>query len=247
MKASDAVQQRAQQRATRWDLPFIERRKQGLSKVFDQVAAALMFSADGVRIATRDGQLRPSLSTAAIRLRHIAAGEGDPLIRAADLRSGDEVVDCTYGLGRDAVVAAHIVGPSGSITALEASAALFYMANENEPLSQFDGGIDAEPAPVTLVHGDARVWLNDPAADSADVVLIDPMFETPKSSDASFGLLRSLADDGSLDQEWVDAAKRVARRCVVVKTGRWEPWFDAVGLVEVHSWGNARWYRADSS
>lgn len=244
LKASGALKARAEQRAAEWGLPYFERRKLGMFAVFEHVDAALIFAAKGVYVATADGQLRPHLSTAAIRLRHIAAGESDPLIRAGDLGPGDHVIDCTYGLGRDAVVAAHIVGNTGSIIGLEASTALFHMANENRPLAEFDGAIDIEPAAIELVHADARTWLAEAAPDSSDVVLIDPMFENPKTSDASFSLLRLLADETPLDEAWVRSAQRVARRCVVVKTGRWAPWFDEVGLVEVHSHSNARWYRA---
>jgi len=216
-----------------------------MARIHQQADALLLFADQGLYIASRDGQLRPHLSTAAIRLRHIAAGEGDPLIRAADLGSGDHVIDCTYGLGRDAVVAAHIVGPTGSLIGIEASPALFRMADENKPLADYGGGIDLEPAAVTLVHADAPTWLANAEPQSADIVLIDPMFEKPKTSDASFALLRSVADHTELDEQWVRAAQRVARRWVVVKSGKWLPWFDRLGLESVHSHGNARWFRVE--
>ncbi len=244
LKASNALKERAERRAQQWGLPYFERRKQGMFAVFDNVDVALMFATKGVYIATAEGQLRPHLSTAAIRLRHIAAGESDPLIRAAELRAGDRVVDCTYGLGRDAVVAAHIVGVTGAVIGIEASAALFHMADENRPLSELEGSIEIEPATIEVISGDARSWLEAAPTDAADVILIDPMFANPKTSDASFSLLRQLADETPLEEAWVRSAQRVAQRCVVVKTGRWAPWFDDVGLTEVHSHGNARWYRA---
>jgi len=214
-----------------------------MARIYRDADTLLLFAEQGVYIASRDGQLRPHLSTAAIRLRHIAAGEGDPLTRAADLRLGDDVIDCTYGLGRDAAVAAHIVGPRGSVVGIEASPPLFRMADENKPLAEFDGAIDGEPAPIALVNADARAWLAAAEPKSADIVLIDPMFENPKTSDASFALLRTLADDTELDAAWVRAAQRVARRWVIVKSGSWFPWFDEIGLDAVHSHGNARWFR----
>ena len=243
LKASPDIQELAIMRAVEWELPFYDRRKDPMSRIYDRADAVLLFAAEGVYISTAGGQLRTNLSTAAIRLRHIAAGESDPLIRAGDLRNGDVIVDCTYGLGRDAVVAAHIIGPTGSLTALEASPALFHMADENAPLAEFDGAIELEAATITLVHADARDWLATQPAQSADVVLIDPMFESPKTSDASFALLRTVANDSVLDQEWVERAQRVARRWVVVKSGSSLPWFDEVGLEPIHSHGNARWFR----
>lgn len=243
LKASPDIQELAMMRAVEWELPFYDRRKDPMVRIYDRADAVLLFAAEGVNISTAGGQLRTNLSTAAIRLRHIAAGQSDPLIRAADLRSGDIVIDCTYGLGRDAIVAAHIIGPTGSLTALEASPALFHMANENKPLAAFVGAIELEAAHIALVHTDAREWLETQPAQSADVVLIDPMFETPKSSDASFSLLRSVANETTLDQEWVERAQRVARRWVVVKSGSRLPWFEDIGLEPIHSHGNARWFR----
>ena len=243
LKASTDVYDRAQERAHVWGLPFFDRRKDSMATMYAHAEALLLFAAEGVLLSTADGQLRVSLSTAAIRLRHIAANESDPLIRAAELRPGDSVVDCTYGLGRDAVVAAHIIGPTGTLVGIEASKALFHLADENDPLAQQAGAIDVEAATISLVHSDARAWLEQAPAQSADVVLIDPMFEKPKTSDASFSILRSVASEIPLDQEWVASARRVARRWVVVKSGSWPPWFDDIGLVNVHSHGNAQWFR----
>jgi len=243
LKASSEVRARAMECSTAWGLPFYDRRKDSIERIHGQADVLLLFAAKGLYISSAHGQLRPHLSTAAVRLRHVAAGQSDPLIRAADLQAGDSVIDCTYGLGRDAVVAAHIIGPTGSLIGIEASAALFYMAQENRPLAECDGAVDVEPADITVVHADARDWLAQQPSQSVDIVLIDPMFANPKSSDASFGLLRSLASDIQLDQQWVERAQRVARRWVVVKSGNWFPWFDEIGLVAVHSHGNARWFR----
>lgn len=247
LKATKELHGHAQQRAEAWGLPFFDRRKNSMVQMFEHADAMLLFAANGVYISTIHGQLRPNLSTAAIRLRQVGAGEGDPLIRAAELQAGDDVVDCTYGLGRDAVVAAHAIGSSGALTALEASPALFHMADENKPLADLEGAVSLDAAPISLVHDDARSWLVDAPAHSVDVVFIDPMFDTPKNSDASFGILRSVANEMSLDREWVERARRVARRWVVVKSGESLPWFDDVGLVAVHSHGNARWYRVAGS
>lgn len=248
LKASADLRRLAATRANEWGLPFYDRREDPMSRVHERADAVLLFTASGVCIATAEGQLKTNLSTAAVRLRHINAGESDPLIRAADLRAGDDVIDCTYGLGRDAVVAAHVVGPTGSLTAVEASPALFYMADENPPLAEYDGAVPMAAADINLVHADARTWLETQPSQSADIVLIDPMFENPKSSDASFSLLRAVAKtDTTLDRKWVERAQRVARRWVVVKSGNWFPWFDEIGLEPIHSHGNARWFRVASA
>ena len=68
-----------------------------------------------------------------------------------------------------------------------------------------------------------------PAA-SVDCVMLDPMFDQPKKSSPHFELLRKFADHRPLDRETLDEARRIARRWVVVKGGRYTKQFDRLGL-----------------
>lgn len=182
----------------------------------------------------------------------MSRSEPDPIVRAAELRPGDRVLDTTFGLGRDSLVASCAVGPTGSVTALESSLALFLLGTHglsNGPLSpdELRTQFDLKPAPIDLQRAVAHEFLGEAAEDSADVVFIDPMFGEPKTSDTGFQILRSLADGSALDREWVEQAKRVARRWVVVKCGPSEPWFSNVGLEHVRGHSNANWWRVSGS
>ena len=242
LKATAETQIRARERAQHWEIPFVARDNLGIAAILPEGGAALVFSNAEMHIATSHGRLKHHLGTAFIRLKSLDRGDGDPLVRAGDLRPGDHVLDTTFGLGRDAAVAARAVGATGRITALESSTALFHLADE--ALAQ-ESLLDAS-APITLHHQDARTFLENQADSSADVVLVDPMFTTPKASDAGFEILRAVADTTPLDREWIRAARRAARRCVVVKVGEAQPWFDAESLVRVHSHSSATWYRASA-
>ena len=99
-------------------------------------------------------------------------------------------------------------------------------------------------APIQLTQGDATKYLATAETNSADVVLIDPMFEAAKTSDSGFELLRSVADPMALTEQWVRDARRVARRRVVVKTGASQDWFAGAGLARVQSHSNANWWHA---
>jgi len=244
LKATDATEQRCRVNAARWGLTYAERNNQGLAAILPPGGAALVHSNTDVHIATLDGRLYHHLGTAFIRLKSLERGDGDPLVRAGDLVAGDHILDTTFGLGRDSTVAARAIGPTGHITAVESSTALFHLANETLK----EGNPDEHSAPVQLVHDDALAVLLRQPASSTDVVLIDPMFTTPKNSDAGFELLRAVADTTPLSQQWVRQARRVARRVVVVKFGGAPPaWFDEEQLTRVHSHSNATWYRAASS
>jgi hypothetical protein len=51
------------------------------------------------------------------------------------------------------------------------------------------------------------------------VVVFDPMFRHARAQDPSFELVRRLCDPVPLSPEALARARRVARRCVVVKDG----------------------------
>ena len=56
---------------------------------------------------------------AMIRIKRIMRGESDPFLIAGDINEGNAVLDCTLGLGSDAIVASFAVGEHGQVVALE--------------------------------------------------------------------------------------------------------------------------------
>lgn len=251
-KARTEAISRAKAFAGQWGYEYRERGDQPFDAMIGPGDAALVFTNSELRLASLAGSLTSHLGTAFIRLKSFSRNEGDPLIRAGELQPGDRVIDTTFGLGRDAVVAASAVGLTGAVTALESSPGLFHLGH----FGLTDGALatnqvaliaGAAPAPTELVFADAREWLSTAPSDSADVVLVDPMFDEPKTSDTGFSLLRSVADDAPIDETWVANARRVARRWVVVKAGPSAPWFADAGLEPVQSHSNANWWRASAS
>jgi 16S rRNA (guanine1516-N2)-methyltransferase len=147
--------------------------------------------------------------------RRPSAG-ADPLLRAAG--PWPEVVDATAGWGVDggtlaaagrtvALVERHPV-----LAALLAAAIARALA-AGSPVAQR----------LRLVEADARHWL---ATASADVVLLDPMYPEPDGGarkGEGLHLVRLLVGD-DLDQgDLLEAARRAARRRVVVKRPRHAP------------------------
>lgn len=62
-------------------------------------------------------------------MKRLRNGEPDTLLALAGVRPGDRIVDCTAGLGSDAIVFAFAVGDEGTVVALESAAipAFFYL------------------------------------------------------------------------------------------------------------------------
>jgi len=181
-----------------------------------QAEAFLVFEREAVTLTDTHGAFAFSAGMAHLRRLRLERGEGDTLVRLADLRPGDTVLDCTLGLGQDALVCARAVGPAGRVVGLEASLALYAVVSEG--LDAYDVG----PAStrVRAHHAEAGAWLKEQETGSFDVVLFDPMFEKPKKSQPAFEVLRRFAEHSPLTPETLAEARRVARRWVLVKAGR---------------------------
>src|SRR5512138_1638232 len=153
------------------------------------------------------------------RARERRAGGGDattrdPFLEAAGIEEGDAVLDCTLGLGADALVAAVAVAPGGRVVGVEASPALAAWVAEG--LRRLG---DEAAARVEVRAGDHAEVLAALPERSFDVVVFDPMFRHARAEPAGFDVVRRLADPRPLSPEALARARRVARRWVLVKDG----------------------------
>jgi len=134
----------------------------------------------------------------------------DPLPRAIGLnrRSTVSVVDATAGLGRDAMVLAHLGCTVIAVERVPALCALLQLA------------VDDLGAEIEVVKAESTSWLADISSEKfPDVVYLDPMFSDPgrsqvkKEMQACRALARETGDGAAL----LAAARRVAKDRVVVK------------------------------
>jgi SAM-dependent methyltransferase len=211
--------------AGRYGIPYVARGGRALSRVVAEggAEAALVLSQARAVLSVRGAEHAWSPGMGALRLKRYldlrAGGRGDatardPFLDAAGIEPGDAVLDCTAGLGADALLAAAAAGPGGRVLALESSQAL--AAWTGEGLRRFP----AEAARrVEVLHADHRELLAATAPRSFDVVLFDPMFRHARAEPGGFDVVRRLSDPRPLSPEALAAAGRVARRWVVVKDG----------------------------
>ena len=221
---SHADEEDARAAAARRALPFVARGRRSAAEVLGEAGAdallvlsrrwsALSLGGEARRWAAGMGALR------AKRARTRAAGSEDPTARdpfleAALLEDGDQVLDCTAGLGADALVAATAIGERGRVLGLESSPALAAWVGEGLLRS-------GDPAAARIEiraedHAEALLALPER---SFDVVVFDPMFRHARAEPAGFDLVRQLADPRPLSPEALARARRVARRHVLVKDG----------------------------
>lgn len=206
--------------AHQWGVPFFPRHyKESITPWFDSRAHALLvFGHDGVTLWDREGHHGFHGGMAHLRRLRLAAGEGegDTFVRMADLRKGDALLDCTLGLGQDALVASLAVGPEGRVVGVEKSLPLCALAAEG--LKLYELGPDS--CRIEVVHADAHEYLRTLPDRSFDIVFFDPMFARPRKSQPGFDVLRRFADYAPLTPETLREGRRVARRWVVVKGAR---------------------------
>ena len=251
LRPSPAEEAEARAAAVRHGLPFVARGRRAAAEALARGAAPRRCSSSPrapsvLAVGGEEWRWSPGMGALrAKRLRARAGARGDPSARdpfldAAGLREGDEVLDCTVGLGADALVAAAAAGPRGRVVGLEASAPLAAWVAEG--LRRLDDPAARRIEIRAADHAEALAALPDR---SFDVVLFDPMFRHARAEPAR---LRRRAPArrpaAALARRRSPARAAVARRWVVVKDGA--PGWDLarLGLVPLPSARGAHRYYA---
>lgn len=174
-------------------------------------------------------------STAAVRVKRLRKGEPDPLLELAGIRPGDRIIDCTAGLGSDAIVFSYASGEEGAVTALESAKVPSFLLQQG--LSVYDSdvpGLNEAMRRIRVLRTDHLTFLKQQPDHSAEVVYFDPMFRKPITESSSIKAIRGIADDRALSAEAIQEAVRVARRAVVLKEHRDSEEFERLGFTEMY-------------
>jgi 16S rRNA (guanine1516-N2)-methyltransferase len=205
-RVGEARRSYARSRAEQWDAEYLERDGRSLPRMLAEFDAVLVFDQSRVRLVDQAASIGFHPGMAYQRIRRLQRGGTDPLVEAAGLRCGQRILDATLGFGQDALVAAAVVGSTGSVMGLEASRILFAFADEGLPTCVLPPGTDLEVAKVVSVqHSEAMSWLAG-TRERFDVALLDPMFSHPKRAHPSFATLRRHALHAPLTDELIRAA-----------------------------------------
>lgn len=201
------------------DIPYIPRQRKSLSslRVETGAAAVIVWEETGPVLYIDDQKLFFHPSMAKNRLAAARKGMAeDVMARACSIKPGDSFLDCTLGMGADAIVASYF--SRGQVTGLEKSPAIYYvikwgMMNYHSQMTWLEDAIHR----IQVVNADHHTFLKNQADDSFDIVYFDPMFRRPLLTSQPLAPLRLLADPAPLSDEAVAEACRVARKCVVMK------------------------------
>ena len=217
------------------DIPFVARRKRSIkaTQAAENGDDCIVYGKNRIELHRFQGEepffFHPNL--AMVRIKRIMNGESDPYLVAGDISTGSTVLDCTLGLGADAIVASFAVGESGKVVALEDNRFIAYLVAHG--LKTWEDGDDRilqamRRIEVKQIHHYEA--LKQMADHSVDVVYFDPMFDESILESNGIRELTHLAATHSLSEKIIQEAKRVARKRVVLKDHFRSPRFEQFGF-----------------
>lgn len=230
-----SLTQKAEQLAEQLGSRAVHRRNLTVPKLQKRyrVRDVLVVTEQGLRCYRDDGPplfFHPSMTY--LRIMRLLDGlQEEPLLKLADVRPGDTVIDCTAGLCSDAIMFSHGVGQAGKVIAVEADPLISLIAREGLASYETDlPAVNEAMRRITVIQGHHLDILRQQPDKSADVIYFDPMFAAPVEESASILPLRSFAYEQPLLQESIREAKRVARRTIVLKELRGSSLFAELGF-----------------
>ena len=182
---------------------------------------------EGLLIVEREGlalwvagqtfRYHPNMAT--MRVRALSQKKNDGLVDALQLKTGASLLDCTCGLGADAIVAAHAVGPTGRVRALESSTLLALLVIRGMARYSLVSPPELIPAMrrVEVHHTDFTDYLRRESDNTWDIVYFDPMFSETIDISQGLDIVRRLANPDGPSLHDVQEARRVARHRVAMK------------------------------
>lgn len=204
----------AQTIAQRLQLPYRAR----VGPLQPEDGPALVVTKEHLVIETSSGQLFFHPGMARPRIRALEQGRTDVMIEAMGLTAGQSVLDCTLGLGADALVAAYVAGETGRVVGVEAVPALAEVVRIGMATYQFkhESVVEAMRR-VEVVCAEHGQYLSSLPDNAFDVVYFDPLFRDPVQETIHMQPWRELGRQQPLALDTLQQACRVARRRVVVK------------------------------
>lgn len=221
-KRSDEGQiEKCKQLAHKWGLQYIPRNKRSVEMLLKELECSGIFIVEREKIVYKglDFNLYWHPSTAKIATGELGQLKYTSLIKALDLKDDDHVLDCTFGLGSDALRIAMALGEKGRVTGIESALPMALLSTEG--LNNVENlkvlALERAAEKINVVLGQHYDFLKAQPTGSFDSIYFDPMFEQPKLEAHGINGFRHLAAREKLTEEVLVEALRVCRKRVVVK------------------------------
>ncbi|MFZ5644187.1 MAG: class I SAM-dependent methyltransferase [Bacillota bacterium] len=235
-KTNYEIIQKAERIGKNLGLPFLPREDYSIDQLISRhnLGGLLVFKKDSIVYKYPGGEFFFHPGMAKLRINEILNGKTDQMIKALDLRPGDSVLDCTLGLGSDAIVISYVNG-GGEVIGLEYSPVISLIVKEG--LAHYREDVSEELIQamkrITVICSDYNSYLKNNPDNSVDIVYFDPMFRTAGNKIYAIDAIRPIANSSPLSADSLKEAQRVARRRVVVKESKNSSEFWRLGIEKI--------------
>jgi len=244
LNADEVLVEKAQKAAKKYGSRYLPRERYNLTEIKEVYDVDYILVLDrNNRLVLGDSDFTWHPGMAMHRIRGYLTGQIDPFLKALAIEQGDHVLDCTLGIGSDALKAAWAVGSEGKVIGLEASPViaaitdwgLSYQSHnfrwKNLPMEELASRIEVK-------HYLALEYLKEQPDNSWDIVYFDPMFQAAVKTSAAMNSMRPVACYEKFNKITLDEAIRVCRKRVVLKERKNSELFDELNCPEVISSNN---------
>jgi hypothetical protein len=231
--------------ASKLGVPFIERKRASLNELFSELhqEKACIVTKQEWRYEDIQGHVfffHPNMSI--LRIKHLIKGMPDSFIQSSGMEQGDHILDCTLGMGADAIVSSFVVGEQGRVVGLESEPAIAAIVQHG--LKTYDSKrkpVNEAMRRIEVVQADYDSYLRESPDCSYDIVCFDPMFRQTVKESAAMQALKPLANPAPLNKWAVKEALRVARKAVLLKERVVSGEFERLGFQVVKEASNYAW------
>lgn len=239
--SSEALTAKAKQFAERSGGRFAARRRFSVDQLLEKAedGLVLVVTEAEMRLYKKDAKqseqpLTYHPSMAYVKLKGMMNGKIEPLITYSGCEAGDYVLDCTAGLASDSLLFSMQVGETGKVVAVESQLPLYLIVSEGlkhyqAPVEE----IEAAMRRIEMVNASHYSYLKALPDKSFDIVYFDPMFRQPLQESTAIRPLRNVANHDALSKQSIEEAKRVARKCVILKEHSGSPEFARLGFTPI--------------
>ncbi|TDL34798.1 hypothetical protein E2R51_03500 [Jeotgalibacillus sp. S-D1] len=201
---------------------FIKRNKKSINKMYETYQQPIIVITENRYEYYFSADSEPFFfhpNSSAFRAKRMLGGEKDPLISAAQFQKGDSFLDCTAGMGSDAIIASLAAGAEGRVIGIECNPVVAYLVQNGlrSWKSEIKPMEDAMKR-INIYAMDHLEYLKMQPDQSFDVIYFDPMFTESVLSSSGINHLRPHAAYSTTSLELaVNEAKRVGRKRIVLK------------------------------
>ena len=211
VKTTKELDSAAKLLANNLTLQYIPRNKKTIKQLLSIATGVLVIYKNKLSYYENNSELFFHLDTTALKIKN---SDNEPLLEIINNKKQD-VLHCKMGLAGDSILLSYY---GHNVTAIEKNNIIFLITNTglNEYTSQNEKINDAMRK-ITTYNCDCLDFLKNSPGNSYDVIYVDPMFSHNITESNNLAGITTLADTTFLFDEFINEARRVGRKKIIIK------------------------------